>query len=183
MKCGDANNPGGVGLTEAGDPCGMHVIKGTFRCFMHGGNTPAAKHKAETAMALLRFPAIEMLYKVIRALESTIDQFLEDSCVTCGYPKGDAEEKDTLIRACRTAAQACASVLDRTGLGVKSTLEVKQSDGDLDPRQLTEDEKTRMIALLAQVRALKEEIRTRMHGSTYGVGASDATEQAPPQIH
>lgn len=181
IKCGDANNPAGPYLKANGTPCNNPVVGNTWRCYMHGGATPAAKMKAEMAMALLRVPAIELLYKVMETESKTIDQFLEDTCAVCGYPKGDVEEKEALIKSCLSATKAAQTVLDRTGMGPSATLTVKQSDGDFDLRVLTPDEKARMIALFAQFRALKEEVRRRiLIGSTSAlptVTVEDVTEE------
>lgn len=162
MKCG--------AQTESGRPCKNVVVPGTTRCYMHGGHSPMAKIKAEQTLALLRVPAIESIFHSLEALNKTVEQFMEDTCATCGYPRGNVEEKEALIKAARGAIQGAAAVLDRTGLGPRAVLEVRQSDGDLDLSLLTDEEKGRMIALLAQLRALKQEIRTRLHGVAYGVG-------------
>lgn len=134
-------------------------------CYMHGGEAPLAKAAAEKALALLRHPAIEALYKVMESLEKTIDQFDDDTCATCGYPRGDAEEKEALIKACRSLAQTCSMVLDRTGLGPRSSLEVKTSDGTLDFKMLTEQERGEMMGLLAQLREFKQRVIARSNGA------------------
>jgi hypothetical protein len=163
--CGDPSNPGGIGRRENGDPCSNRVMHGTTRCALHGGKSPTAQYKAQQMMALLRIPAIEVQYTALDALNLTIEQLLEDTCAACGYPKGDIEDKEALIKACVGATKSVQLILDRTGLGPRSTLEVRQSDGDLDLKAMTPDERSRMVALLAQLRALKGEIRQRiMHG-------------------
>lgn len=158
--------PGGGPICTAqkknGQPCKMHEVPGTGKCYLHGGASPAAKLKSEMALALLRFPAIEVLQNVLETLNKIIEQFMDDTCMACGYPKGDAEEKEALIKACRSAAQTCSAILDRTGLGPRATLEVKQSDGDLPLNSLTTDERERMMFLLAQMKELKGEIRQRL---------------------
>lgn len=164
MKCGDATNPGGIGYRANGDPCGNTVVEGTYRCHMHGGKSPAAKAKAEQAMALLRMPATEALYNVITTLNKIIERYREDTCAACGYPRGDVEEIDTVVKAARSLAQSCAAILDRTGLGPKSTLEVRQSDGDLDLKALTDMERDEMMRLLGMLDHLKQSIKDRIHG-------------------
>jgi hypothetical protein len=138
---------------------------------MHGGAGPSAKTKAEAALALARMPAIEALYRSTEVLRITVEQFMEDTCATCGYPKGDADEKKMLIRACRNLASVCTSVLDRTGMGPHASLEIKQNDGDLDPRTFTDDERQNMVALLAQLKTQKQAIRARLHAVSFGVSA------------
>lgn len=149
-----------------GLPCKNACQPGFTVCYLHGANSPVIKAKAEQQLALLRMPAIEALYKVMESLNRTIDQFDEDTCATCGYPRGDAEEKEALIKACRSLAQTCGLVLDRVGLGPRATLEVKQSDGNLDLNAFTEQERYEMMGLLAQLRALKQSVKNRVHGMT-----------------
>jgi hypothetical protein len=176
MQCGDPLNPAGPVIRENGKPCKNVVMPGATRCAMHGGKTPIAQWKAQQAMSLLRVPAIESVYTAMEALTGIIEQFQEDTCAACGYPKGDIEEKEALIKACVGAAKTVSIVLDRTGMGPRSTLEIKQSDGDLNLHALTQDERSRMVALLAQLRALKQEIRERL------VGAATAVPVAQPSV-
>lgn len=178
-RCGDPNNPGGPGKRNDGRPCKMQVIPGSTRCFMHGGQSPAAKIKAETQLALIRMPAIETLYRAMELLDKMIEQALDDTCTACGYPKWhDVEERAEAIKACRVVGQNVAAILDRTGLGPSSKLQVTQdTDSDLDLRHLTDDERSRMLALFAQYRALKEEIKMRLHGTAFGV--PPAEQQKP----
>jgi len=169
VKCGDPNNPAGPGHRGNGDPCKLDVVPGMTRCHLHGGSSPQAKIKAEQAMALLRMPAVETLYRVLDTFNKVIEQFQDDTCAACGFPKGDAEEKVALVKACRSAAMTCSAVLDRTGIGPRSTVEVKQSDGDLDLALLTNDEKQDLIQALAQVKAVKARIKARLHEVAFGV--------------
>jgi len=151
-------------LRNNGKDCKNTCKPGFTVCHMHGGGTPTAKAAAEKALALLRVPAVEALYKAMESLVQTIDQFDEDTCATCGYPRGDAEEKEALIRACRSLSQTCSMVLDRTGLGPRSTLEIKQSDGDFDIKALTDHEREQMMQLLGMLRALKQSVKDRING-------------------
>lgn len=152
-------------------------MRGGDKCYLHGGNSPAAKTKAETMLALARIPAIEAIHKVLEVSERIIDQFMDDTCLTCGYPKGDVEEKEALIRALRTTAQTCASILDRTGMGPTAKLELVQSDGNLDTTAMTDLEKAEMVAIAAQYRELKERVRARLHQVAFGLPAPAPVQQ------
>lgn len=166
MKCGDATNPGGIGRKKNGDPCGNEAMPGTFRCYMHGGSSPAAKLKAEQSMALLRMPAIETLYLALMSLNKVMEQFQDDTCAACGYPKGDLHEKEALIKACRSSAMTASQILDRTGLGPSSSLEIKQSDGDLNLAAWTEAERAKLVEYTAGFKLLKEAVKTRLARAT-----------------
>jgi hypothetical protein len=149
MKCGDPNNPAGGYICASGKPCGRDVRPGFTRCNLHGGNSPAAKIKAEQLMAQCRLPAIEALFLII-------EQFSENMCPTCGFPRGDADEKRTVIRACTT-------VLDRAGMGPHAVLEIgRQTDGDINLDALTEDERGQLLAHLAQIKEIKATVRARL---------------------
>jgi len=161
MKCGDPNNPSGPGHKANGDLCNATVVQGTFRCYLHGGASPTAKFKAETAMALLRMPAIEALHRILAQWEG-------NTCATCGFPSGDTDERRLIVRTCQT-------VLDRCGMGPHATFEVKQSDGDFDPKLLTGDERSRMIGLLAQLREIKADVRARLNQQAFGAAPTEQT--------
>lgn len=141
-------------IRHNGLPCKRQVKQGFTRCNRHGGNTPIAKAKAEQMLALLRMPAIEALHDIL-------DQYESNTCATCGFPTGEFKEKKLVLATCR-------AILDRTGLGPRSTLEVKQSDGDLDMGVLNEAERGEMLSLLAQFKALKERVRLRVHQTAFG---------------
>lgn len=164
FRCGDATNPGGPHMKDNGDPCTNYVIPGTFRCHLHGGRTPTAKYKAELAMAMLRLPAIEVLYTAMERLNEMILQSGLPTCAACGYPVKTTEELEATIKACISLVKTCQVILDRTGIGPTAKLEIHQSDGDLDLSLLTEDEAGRMIALLTQLEAEKAAVRQRMLG-------------------
>lgn len=165
MKCGDPANPGGQGFKDNGDPCGNTIVPGTFRCHIHGGRSPQAKYRAEQAMALLRMPAIEALYTAMDRLNEIVLQSGLPTCAACGYPVKNIEELEATVKACISLAKTCQTILDRTGLGPTSKLEIHQSDGDFDVSALTDDERGRIIGLLKQLDAVKEEARLRMSGS------------------
>lgn len=117
-------------------------------------------------MALLRMPAIEALYRVIEECSAMIDRFLEPTCPTCGNPTADTDSQNAAIRALAVMSKTAQTVLDRCDVGPKATLEVKQSDGDFDLKMLTDDEKQRMMSALAEFKAVKEEARQRLFGTT-----------------
>jgi hypothetical protein len=50
-------------------------------------------------------------------------------------------------------------------LGPKATLEVKQSDGDMNLQLFTLEERAELSALMAQFRDLKERVRVRLMAS------------------
>lgn len=162
MKCGDPTNPGGVGIKANGDPCPNNVVPGTFRCHLHGGKAPTAKTKSETALALIRHPSIEILWTALLTLNEMLLQAQLPTCAACGYPVKDNDEKDTIVKTAFSTAKTVQMILDRTGLGPTSKLEVKQSDGDIDLQSMTLEERGEMIALLAQLKALKQRIRDRV---------------------
>jgi len=148
MKCGDPNNPAGGYITSSGKPCGRDARPGFTRCNLHGGNSPAAKIKAEQLMAQCRLPAIEALFQII-------EQFQENMCPSCGYPKGDSDEKRMIVRTCQT-------ILDRAGMGPHSVLEIaRQLDGDINLDALLPEEKGELLALLAQIKEIKVRAKTR----------------------
>lgn len=113
-------------------------------------------------MALLRMPAIESLQYVLELLNTTLEQLTKNTCAACGYPVGDLDEKEALIKAAGRLAQAATQVLDRTGMGPSAVLDVRQSDGDFNLAQLTLDEKTEFAKLLGQFKHLKLQVRERI---------------------
>lgn len=148
MKCGDPTNPAGPYICASGKPCGRDVRPGFTRCNLHGGNSPAAKIKAEQLMAQCRLPAIEALFSIL-------EQFESNMCPSCGYPKGDTDEKRMIVRTCQT-------ILDRAGMGPHSVLEIaRQTDGDINLELLTSEERGELLAHLAQIKEIKQNVRTR----------------------
>jgi hypothetical protein len=100
-------------------------------------------------MALLRLPAIESLHKVLARFNEV------DTCTSCGYPKWDHRSLHLLTK-------VATAILDRTGIGPTSTLEVTQTDGIFDFRFLKQSERTELLGLLARVRDIKALVRERM---------------------
>lgn len=142
-----------------GTTCKLRCKPGYSKCYLHGAATPTAKIKAEHYIALLRVPAIESLHLSLESLNQLVEQFISDPCAACGFPKGSLEEKEALVKTCLVSAKTVATILDRTGIGPRATLEVMQGDGDLDLRMLSAEHRAKMIGLLAQLRELKAEIR------------------------
>lgn len=164
-SCGCINNPGGPGLRANGEACGNTKIPGTFKCHMHGGSTPAARMKAENALALLRLPSIEALHEVLELQLNIIRRYEENTCPTCNYPKGDTDEIHAISKVCSVIVRQAQAIMDRTGLPARAEIAIKQSDGDLDLKLLTTEERSDMIAVLARLKELKEQIRQRIHGT------------------
>ena len=162
--CGCVNNPGKPGLRANGDPCGNDKVPGTHRCHMHGGSTPTALRKAQEAAALLRMPALESMHEVLETMMNVIRQFGANTCPTCGYPKGDSDELHAVAKVASVVVRQAQTIMDRTGIPPRAVLEIKQTDGDIDLKALTESEKARIIGLLAQMRDVKDDIRRRIHG-------------------
>jgi hypothetical protein len=105
-------------------------------------------------LAIARMPACEALYDII-------EQSQHDPCAACGYPKHDTDEQKVIIRAAQV-------ILDRTGMGPRSTVEqVKQTDGDLDLELLTDEEMARMDFLLGELKTFKEGVRARLNALAY----------------
>lgn len=165
MKCGDALNPAGPYIKANGQPCMRDVRPGSTRCNLHGAGAAAAKIKAEQLMAQCRMPAIEALFNIL-------EQFESNMCATCGYPKGDTDEKRMIVRACQT-------ILDRAGMGPHATLEIaRQLDGDINLDAMEPDEKGELLALLAQVREIKQRVKARQQA----VLAKPGTPELPPRV-
>src|SRR4051812_22819568 len=91
MKCAFVHQDG----ARAGRQCGRSVAVGYTVCNFHGGANPAAKQAAERALAVARMPAIEALLMIV-------EQFLEVTCATCGYPRHDSDEQRVVVRAAQT---------------------------------------------------------------------------------
>jgi hypothetical protein len=132
---------------------------------MHGGSGISSLIKAQLALAALRQPAIDIAFNSLITLDTMMEQLQAVTCAACGFPEGDLKEKEQLIKAAIGAAKACALILDRTGLGPKATLEVKQSDGDMNLQLFTLEERAELSALMAQFRDLKERVRVRLMAS------------------
>lgn len=147
--------------TKRGKQCGRMCKFGFAYCNFHGGSTAPAKAQAEKMIALARMPAIEALYNIV-------EQFNEQTCGTCGYPNGEKETQTPVIRAAQV-------ILDRTGMGPASVLEVKQNDGEkMDLSLLTSEERGELLALMAQMKDLKARIKLRIqHGPSVAHSASE----------
>lgn len=110
---------------------------------------------------MLRLPAIDALFTILETMTAIVERFQEDPCAACGFPKGNVDE---VSKAANVAGRAAQVILDRTDVGPKTTLEVKQTDGDFDLALLTDDERARMMSVLAEYASVKDEIRARLSG-------------------
>lgn len=104
-------------------------------------------------MAQCRLPAVEALFSIL-------EQFESNMCPTCGFPKGDTEEKRMIVRACQT-------ILDRAGMGPHAVLEIaRQLDGDINLDALTDEERGSLLAHLAEIKEIKAAVRARQQQLT-----------------
>jgi DNA replication initiation complex subunit (GINS family) len=143
---------------------------------MHGGHVPQALVKAKTSLALLRLPAIEALYLVVEQLERIVRQATDDLCPHCGYPNWGDNEQNIVIKACARLTQAANAVLDRTDMGPKATLEVKQSDFDIDLKQLIPAEEKEFDDIVANFEAFKARVNQRLHVAAFATLPDDPAD-------
>lgn len=135
-------------VKDDGEQCERWATRGHTVCKFHGSNNPPAIAAARRAMAFARMPAIEALYSIV-------EQFLGKTCAACGYPSGDFDAQRTTIRAAQI-------ILDRTEMGPRSILEVRQTDGqDFDVRHLLPAERAELHGLMAQFRDFKARVKAR----------------------
>lgn len=120
-----------------GERCNKAPIRGGYVCAMHGGNIPQVRAAAQRRMFALQEPAID-----------GIARFLENrpACDKCG--RIDADRDPTVLKACQI-------ILDRTGFGPTSKLEVEQTSDVLWMQYLEEDEVEQIIKIM-------EEAKTRI---------------------
>lgn len=120
------------------------------RCHLHSGESPAAKVAAERALALARLPGAE-------ALLDLIEQWHQDTCATCGYPSADPHIVRNILRAIQM-------VLDRTGMPPVMRVEtVTNSDFEFTLDHLTPEELVEFSRVIGEYKALKANIKARMH--------------------
>jgi len=150
-------------IKDDGDQCGRTCKPGFTVCAYHGANNPPAIAIARRALAFARMPAIESLYVIC-------EQFLKTTCAACGYPSGDTDAQRAVIRAAQV-------VLDRTEMGPRSVLEIKQSNGDFDIRHLNTDERARLARILAEMRQLKQDVQARLRVEAGGPGQAPAAPE------
>lgn len=160
-------------LTVRGKNCNNDVVPGTNRCYIHGGAAPATLLKAQVQLAALRNPAIDILFNSIIALDQTMEKLQSVQCAACGFPELDTKSTEALIKAAAAAGKTCSMILDRTGLGPRATLEIKQSDGDLDWDHLLVSEQEELLALMTQWEDLKRRIHERLLGQLQPVNTID----------
>lgn len=99
-------------------------------------------------LALGRIPAIE-------ALNQIIEQWDRNRCSMCGYP-------DASVKMLRTIVATATAILDRTGLGSRSTIELtKQDDGVLNLELLYPEEREELLAITARFKDLKTRLQER----------------------
>lgn len=139
--------------TASGMPCLRWPKTGYPVCRKHGERAPQTVAKAERLLAVARMPAIQVMLDICEMWDL-------DTCDSCGYPRRDTEEK-------RVYLQAAKLVLDRTGLGPRSTIDLnarRSDDGEVNVEQMTDGERERLEGLVTQLAALKAEIRARLAG-------------------
>lgn len=150
-----------------GLPCKRQASVGMDYCQLHGGANPASKIKAEQMLAQARLPACEALYTII-------EQHQSKPCGTCGFPSGDPQELKIILRACQV-------ILDRSGMGPRSTVEmVPQSDGDENLDHWTVEEIANLDYLLEAMDDLKARVRLRLGAL---VAQSNAAPVDPKEVH
>lgn len=164
-------NPNSVqcnSVNSRGLQCKRRCAPGFTVCNLHGGGTPSAKAGAERALATLRLPFIE-------ALNAIVDKFLGDPCDKCGSPSGTQS-----VKAQAVLVRAAQVVLDRTGMGPHSVLEVKQSDGTLNLKHWTDEERAELAVHLTAIKELKARVARRIQpGSVEGSSMPPLAPQPP----
>lgn len=95
-----------------GERCKKSPILGGTVCHKHGGNAPQVRRKAAERMLALVDPALSTLDKSMKN---------EARCVNCSQPCGHLTDAKVAVRAAQV-------VLDRTGFGPQSKVEVDLAD-------------------------------------------------------
>lgn len=136
--------------TQNGMPCRRHPKAGYTVCLRHGARAPQTIAKAERLLAVARMPAIGAVLDII-------EQWSEDTCKECGYPKqGDSLQQRTIIAAAKT-------VLDRAGLGPRATLNItNKPDPGVDISRLSDDEAKELEGLLDAIEQFKSRVKVRL---------------------
>lgn len=151
------------GLKANGDPCMRDIAPGFTRCNLHGAKNASAKIKAEHALAIARLPACEALYSIL-------DQWEHATCVTCGYPSGDVDTLKMIVRTCQV-------ILDRSGMGPRSTVEhLSKGDDDFNLELLLPAELIELDRLLLDMSEFKARVQNRI-----AAGPTDGSAVAVPQ--
>jgi len=121
--------------TREGGSCRRPVGAFAKRCPLHGGSSPQAREEVLRAMLMARDRAVEVLYDVLTQ---------RPPCEHCGRRDDPA-----------VIVQASRIVLDRTGVGPTSTVNVRRENGEPPPytRWLTLDELRQVGALLSIAKA------------------------------
>jgi hypothetical protein len=134
--------------TRDGAPCRRAVKPGFTRCKLHGGDSPAARAKAEEFLLAARVKSAGVLDRIVESYNAT-------ACDKCG--RGD--DVHAVIR-------AAIAVLDRTGFGPRATLTVERGSREATMpwvRWLTGDE-------LALIDHLCEQAERRMEAGEAPAG-------------
>jgi len=147
---------GGCGSlqTANGLPCRRTPKAGYPVCRKHGERAPQTVAKAERLLAIARMPAIEVLL-------DQLDQAQEVQCVTCGFPAMS-------IKYMKHIAQISFKLLDRTGFGPRSTIDLNAKtlgDQQLDVSLLTDEEFTELSGLLDSLNNFKTKVNARLAGN------------------
>lgn len=159
---------GGCGSTQtsSGLPCRRPVKVGYPVCRKHGERAPATMAKAERLLAVARIPAIE-------GLLDELDQYDEETCDACGYPRHSLKERKyiTSIR---------FKLLDRLGMGPKATIDLvarRLEDQPLDVTVLTDEEFEELGVMLDQMERFKRRVQERLaRPASLALPSSSSTE-------
>lgn len=138
--------------TFHGTPCRKFPPTGYTVCERHGSNAPQTVAKAERLLAVARMPAIAW---ILEALE----QSHAPTCSACGFPKHSLKEQ-------RRMDALAFRLLDRTGFGPHSKVDIRHGAADegMDVliESMTDEERSALGTLLAQIDALKARVRYRV---------------------
>lgn len=142
-KCGSLQTADGL-------PCGRQPKAGYTVCRKHGERAPATIAKAERILAAARIPALNVLLDVV-------DQWEEDVCDTCGFPRHSVKETKMFVATAK-------AILDRAGMGPRSTIDINArstSDQSIDVKGLTDEEKVELRELLEPLERFRARVAAR----------------------
>jgi len=126
-------------IKRNGERCGQYACVGTTLCAAHGGTSPAIKQAAFNALQALAPLAID------RARELLTPPTKENSA-PCPLCKRDMP-LDPVI-----TSKLLIAILDRTGFGPKSTLEINNTVDDGWVEYCTEDEAEDLMRIMMKCR-------------------------------
>lgn len=121
-----------------GERCQKEGMLGLTVCAMHGGKTPNAQAAAREKLMALAEPSVDFLKKVITEEEKN-----EKPCPLCGR----GMELDPGLK-----SRVAFGVLDRTGLGPTSKIEVEHKNDDGWVDYCTADEAEQLYSIMARAR-------------------------------